>query len=287
MGRRSIREQRQQRKKQKRKEAKQLLRNQNAVGVESPESPLTQHGQSESLEAPEDKYKLLHSFDPFHDTRKRLRSLAIHGNEYGGIPTPIEGETLIVEPKHRLFQFFSNQNKPDTDDDGDVLVNRFYSSKKQSDVLIWKDKEGKTQWGIEPCINHFPMDLKTMACSVAWSVESEATALQMLASLIPHHAFKYYLLTGMFLESSKRSGVSYCFRKLRPTVAIRPDHKTGYMRILCCLCAHPIGYYSGTWAGSMTPTDDVISHLLMMRADEHFFWRRCNQHPSYRPEAGL
>lgn len=40
-------------------------------------------------------------------------------------------------------------------------------------------------------------------------------------------------------------------------------------------------------AGAMCPTDDVIAHLSLMRGDEKMFWRRCNQHPAYRPEAGL
>lgn len=59
------------------------------------------------------------------------------------------------------------------------------------------------------------------------------------------------------------------------------------MRILCCLCMRPIAYYADSWAGAMCPTDDVIAHLALMRGDEAMFWRRCNQHPPYRPEAGL
>lgn len=37
----------------------------------------------------------------------------------------------------------------------------------------------------------------------------------------------------------------------------------------------------------MTPTDDVIAHLTLMRGDEPMFWRRANQHGPDRPEAGL
>jgi hypothetical protein len=37
----------------------------------------------------------------------------------------------------------------------------------------------------------------------------------------------------------------------------------------------------------MCPTDDVIAHLQLMRGDERMFWKRSNQHPSWRPEAGL
>ena len=90
---------------------------------------------------------------------------------------------------------------------------------------------------------------------------------------------------GMFMETSKRSGLTYVFRRLRPTIVL--DAKGSEVKIRCCLCMHPIGYYAGTWAGAMTPTDDVIAHLMMMRGDEPMFWRRANQHPSWVPEAGL
>ena len=91
----------------------------------------------------------------------------------------------------------------------------------------------------------------------------------------------------MFLEKSERSGVTYLFRKLRPTVALRPCRDGDGMRVLAALCLHPIGYYDGSWAGAMCPTDDVVAHLMLMRGDEVMFWRRSNQHPADRPEAGL
>jgi hypothetical protein len=37
----------------------------------------------------------------------------------------------------------------------------------------------------------------------------------------------------------------------------------------------------------MVPTDDVIAHLMLMRGDEHMFWRRCNQHQPWTKEAGV
>jgi len=124
-----------------------------------------------------------------------------------------------------------------------------------------------------------------MSCSDAWGIEQESNALQTLAGLLRHSQFKRYLLTGMFLETSKRSGVMYCFRKLRPTVAI--DLKGNDTRIMCTLCMHPIAYYADSWAGAMCPTDDIIAHLMLMRADEHMFWKRSNQHSAYKREAGL
>jgi hypothetical protein len=95
---------------------------------------------------------------------------------------------------------------------------------------------------------------------------------------------KYYLLIGMFLETSKRSGVTYLFRKLAPTVATKagPDDE---MRVLTTLCLHPIGHYENTPCGVMVPTDDVIAHLLLMRGDEAKFWAKANHHPAWTKAA--
>ena len=86
---------------------------------------------------------------------------------------------------------------------------------------------------------------------------------------------------------------------MKPTVAL--GHSGGWRgylakergrpyddtNILCAMCLHPIGYYAGSWAGAMCPTDDVLAHLMLMRGDEKMFWRRANQHAAYLPEAGL
>ena len=152
--------------------------------------------------------------------------------------------------------------------------------------MIW-EHEGKIGWGKEPRANQMPMAIATIDAADAWSIECEARAVDTLAELVTHRQFKHYMLTGTFLETSKRSGLHYLFRRLRPTVAIGAAQDGKSMKILCALCLHPIAYYAGTWGGSMVPTDDVIAHLMLMRGDEPMFWRRSNQHPAYAPEAGV
>lgn len=173
----------------------------------------------------------------------------------------------------------------DPRDEGARLINRFYCRKKRCDLLIWEEADGKRDWGLIPAAHHFKHDLRTIRASAAWGVRQEAAAVQLLGQLLRHHQFKSYLLTGAFMEASPRSKLVYVFRKLRPTVALR--FRGDDTHILCCLCMHPIGYYEDSWAGAMTPTDDVIAHLMLMRGDEVMFWRRCNQHRPSRPEAGL
>lgn len=203
---------------------------------------------------------------------------------------PLDGHRLIIEPSYPKAKELSLIGAPKHDDDAEgwSLVNSWYCRRWRCEAVIMRDRDGKLTWGRIPHFHHIRHDLNTLGASDAWGLEQEQRALQLLGTLIRHRQMKQYVLTGMFIESSKRSGVSYVFRRLKPTVAIAPGRKTeDSMRILACLCMHPIGYYADSWAGAMCPTDDVIAHLSLMRADEPMYWRRSNQIPPYRPEAGL
>lgn len=198
---------------------------------------------------------------------------------------PLADEQLIIEPSYPYAQL-AEIGAPKVDEDaGWRLVNEWYSQRHGAIIILMRDPEGRLQWGKRPAVHSLRQQLRTLGCSDAWGIEQEGAALQLLGQMLRHRAFKQYLLTGAFLERSERSGITYMFRKLRPTVAIstRGDDS----RIIAALCMHPIAYYAGSWAGAMCPTDDVIAHLALMRGDEHMFWKRCNQHPAWRPEAGL
>lgn len=210
--------------------------------------------------------------------------IADRSGEWCGLPMPLNDARLVVEPSHPASKLYATLGKQEPQDPA-TLVNVWYSHARRCDIYVWREPDGRLDWGAVPAIHHADKEFSTMACSVAWSLESENKALELLRSLIPAHLWKMYYLTGMFPETSGRSGVSYLFRRLRPTVALRPA--SDGMKILAALCLHPIGYYADTWAGSMCPTDDVIAHLLLMRADEPFFWKRANQIAPHRSEAGL
>lgn len=201
---------------------------------------------------------------------------------------PLEGQRLVVEPTYPKAAELAKIGAPKEEPlPADVRIrNQFWCRRRRADVLIWEEG-GKIEWGIEPRGHRLPIEIETLACSAAWGIEQEGRAVQLLGTLLRHHQFKTYLLTGAFLETSKRSGITYLFRKLRPTIAMNARDETRPVRVLAALCLHPIAYYAGTWAGAMCPTDDVIAHLMLMRGDEPMFWRRSNQHPPDRPEAGL
>lgn len=226
-------------------------------------------------------------FDNFAGFRRGIARVAKDRDHWAGIPMPLDGHRLIVEPRWPQADEFMQIGAKEPAAEkypGAKIRNTFYSSKLRCDITIF-EHDGKVQWGWLPAVHHFTHDLATLGCSYAWGIEQEHNALQLLGTLVRHHTFKQYLLTGMFLETSPRSGLTYCFRKLRPTVVL--DLRGEEVRIICALCLHPIAFYESSWAGAMCPTDDVIAHLMLMRGDEPMLWRRANQHPAWRPEAGL
>lgn len=243
----------------------------------------------QSHEQRADKVALLESFDGYAAVRNGLKKVAADREDWSGIPMPVEGHRLIIEPSYpkakELAEIGQKQEAEGEAFKDCKIRNHFYSSSRKCDVTIFQYPDGRVDWGLTPAVHHFSHDLQTLGASDAWGIEQESNALQLLGTLVRHRQMKQYLLTGMFLETSKRSGLVYCFRKLRPTVVI--DTRKKKTRILCALCMHPIAYYAGSWAGAMTPTDDVVAHLMLMRGDEPMFWRRANQHAPWRPEAGL
>ena len=212
------------------------------------------------------------------------------------MPLDYDGMTLVVEPRYPNAEALAKigggrkADTPDEDEElrreGVRLRNSWFSERARMTIFIWEEADGRIRHGCAGG-NHSGMELSTIGASDAWGIEQEARALRLLGDLVTTRQLKHYLLTGMFIERSQRSGVCYIFRKLRPTLALREDKRTDTMRILAALCLHPIAYYRGSWAGSMCPTDDVIAHLSLMRGDEHMFWRRANQHGARRHEAGV
>lgn len=224
-----------------------------------------------------------------------------HG-EWAGAPIPCARAPLILEPRYP----FTGLHGLKLDDGGTLervdvaarpasadwpeLRNHWYSYHRGGHVYVYRHDNGKSRCLVIPegagRRLRFWIDTLGVAASQAWDVKTEARACEKLASLVTPHAMNCYTLSGSFLETSRRSGVTYLFRKLRPTLALRPDRSRN-MEVISVLCLHPLGYYGGTWAGVMCPTDDVVAHLVLMRGDEHGFWRKANHHEMWMATAGI
>lgn len=230
------------------------------------------------------------------DAHNILREMAGFIGEWAGLPMPLDGYRLQVEERYPyagIADLYQSEPEPVEDSKYGRLRNSWYSKKRRQWVALFDRRDGGIALFVDPRADYserLTFWLSTMGASQAWDYQAELMARRKLQTLIPEHMYEMYEMTGSFLETSPRSGVTYVLRRARPTVAIVPlrrDMPDMPMKILACLCLHPIAYYVGTWAGAMVPTDDVVAHLLMIRGDEHYFWRRANQHPLHEASAGL
>ena len=238
---------------------------------------------------------------------ERVQTLAMERGHYEGYPLPDDECPLVVHKKFPLQTMQGCRMRDDAEEVAEVLkdlpqekrdllnalyerfaksefVNMWWDERRQRVVTVMRAQDGKVYADKIDCGpgRRASMALMTLGVSRQWDVNAEMTAMRKLQEFVPDHLFEYYLLTGTFLERSQRSNVLYVFRRCRPTLAIG-----NHQKVLCALCLHPIGYYSGSFGGAMVPTDDVITHLLLMRGDERRYWSQCNQHNPWMPEAGL
>jgi hypothetical protein len=236
---------------------------------------------------------------PLDQASRRLAETFMARQDWSGVPMPVPGLSLVLEERYKLKCMEDFRWKECYDENGvrhEIpeeppaqlsefrRINSWWNSRYQLTIIVIKDPEGRARFTFS--VEHrLAFTLRTLEAAAAWPLEAELKAQQKLASLIRKDLFELYQLTGHFAEASKRSQVTYIFRKGRPTIAIR-EHEEGSIP-LCALCLHPIGYYGDTWAGVTCPTDEVIAHLLMMRGSEEKYWANANQHPIDRPNAGV
>jgi len=221
----------------------------------------------------------------YKELAAKVRTVAREREEWAGIPTPMGDHfPMAIEPRHpyRIDEI----NKPKKREDGWRVVNAWTHYRWGFEILVEKNEEGRARVAFLPGGKRVDLLLGSLGIMDAWLEEAENKAQTKLWNLIGHHRFTQYRMTGIFPETSKRSGVIYIFRRLRPTIALKAT-ADGFIKILCTLCLHPIGYYFGAWGGVMVPTDEVIAHLVMMRGSEHKFWANANQHPAESIHSGI
>jgi hypothetical protein len=163
----------------------------------------------------------------------------------------------------------------------DVLVNSWTT--QQIRTCIIRDEIGTFKVRIPQAELKLRIHLDSAMLRVgALTARAELKAMETLFRNISKMQRESYVLNGMFPETSNRSGVSYIFRKGLPTLAMRLtkiDEKRERRHFLAALCLHPLAYYADSFAGCTPPTDEVLTHLLLMRTDEHRYWKKSGQHP--------
>lgn len=239
------------------------------------------------------------------DVRYVLDQMALEKGDWEGIPAPIDGQRVVLYDRHRLAAFYTTMGPAgefscSVDDvcEEETIVNSWFSRKLNAEVYVVRrgPKTFALKMPVSPdqAMTRLTFWLKTLGATDAWGLDAEYKAREKLRGMLAEHQWRRYDLTGSFLETSPRSKLTYMFRRLRPTVVLSPrwpETSSGRtpdsMRCLAVLCMHATGYYAESWAGCLTPSDDVIAHLLWMRGDEAGYWGAANQHDPAAPEAGL
>ena len=233
--------------------------------------------------------------------RAALVTIGAEKGEWAGCPLPHDDLRLVIEPRYPFQKLNGARFNKDAGPDeaqmksaaelvdfskGNIFLKNAWETPK-GELWVYHHGDNRSKFCIIPKdTTAMNLVLNTLAASQVWKLDAEIKACEKLRGLITPRAYRYYILTGTFLETSPRSQVTYLFRKLRPTIALSP-RPNGLMNVLACLCLHPIGFYEKSYAGVMVPTDDVLSHLLMMRADERKFWAKANHHSPDDPAAGI
>lgn len=155
-------------------------------------------------------------------------------------------------------------------------------------VVLRNNETGKFQKVFLPrnkWLERYNLLANTLVCRARYTMPAaEVQAQRRLFEALSKEQRETYIVTDAVVEKG-RSGLRYLIRKNRPTLAVREIAEVG--RVLCALCLHPAAYYTETWAGVMPPSDEVLAHLLMIRGDEHFYWRQANQIPPGEETSGI
>ena len=231
-----------------------------------------------------------------YDTvRQLLAEVAEIKGEWAGFPCALNDMELVLEPRYPYAELAETDASVEAERKRRVLdkldeklgwklVNHWYNG--HSIIHVFHTREGRAKHIRMPTYgsNSMNLQINTIGAARAWDFKAENIATERLRQLVKEWPWECYMMSGSFLETSPRSNILYMFRRCRPTIAFTHDGET--VKILAALCLHPIGYYLDSFAGVMVPTDDVIAHLMLMRADERRFWAKANQHHLWEPEAG-
>lgn len=158
-------------------------------------------------------------------------------------------------------------------------------------VTIYRNIEtGVVRKAFAPALEYverYTMLLDSMLRRNATSlVSAEETARENLKNFLSEGQWASYILSDCFFEFGK-SERGYLIRKNRPTIAFSLQNEQGQARPLCALCLHPLGYYLNSWTGFLCPSDEALTHLLHIRSDEHYYWRKANQLPLRDTVSGM
>jgi hypothetical protein len=188
-------------------------------------------------------------FDPadwtYDDARFYYDRLSEEIGEWQGVPMALDQDDLplVLHEKHPLRDLYNTPTAvevvvggpphdvdPEADlreqvveafrcaiDETERIVNRWYDASHNREVLIFNRGFGAERRAFAVTIPRAPdssMDrldlwMRTMMASDAWDTNAELKAMEKLAGLVTNRQMRHYMLTGAFLETSSKTGLTY------------------------------------------------------------------------------
>jgi len=159
---------------------------------------------------------------PLSEASRQLAQAHWAERDWSGIPVPVPGFDLVLEPRYKHQGLSEFCWKECSDEDGVCqpieqeppsqpsvfrMVNSWWNAKYQVNIIVVKDKQGRARFTVR-FEDRLAFAIRTLDAAVAWPVEAEQKALKKLSSLIPPEQFDLYVLTGHFPEMSRRHSPS-------------------------------------------------------------------------------
>src|ERR1700761_7083832 len=120
----------------------------------------------------------LEAVDGFAALRNGLGHVARQRGDWAGIPMPLQGMPLIIEPKFPNADGLSAIGREDEKEtplpEGIQERNFFWSFVRKSYVCIWQEPDGRILWGPYSGQHRIDIAVKTMGASDAWGIEQES-----------------------------------------------------------------------------------------------------------------
>jgi hypothetical protein len=113
------------------------------------QSTLAPQTPSRSRRLPEAERSVLERFDGHASLRNKLRAVAQSRSEWAGIPMPLEGERLVVEPRYPFAGLGNIGQEPEEERDWKVR-NTFWSTRHRVQVVVFQEANGRVRKGILP-----------------------------------------------------------------------------------------------------------------------------------------
>jgi hypothetical protein len=154
---------------------------------------------------------------PLAQASRQLAESMIALQDWSGLPVPVPGLPLVLEPryKHKCLENFrwkecydENGVREEVHDEPiqgptqSRWINSWWNAKYQVNITVLRDHDGRVRFTFSP-VDRLSFTIRTMDAAAAWPFEAEQKALQKLATLIPRHLYELYCLTGHFRRSKQ------------------------------------------------------------------------------------